>query len=65
MIFQSVLINASTFSSVDHPLLIAELKHFASIYNSVIQPLNKPDRIIYDSNGDNSHEEHDGNNDNL
>ncbi|XP_065658893.1 zinc finger MYM-type protein 1-like [Hydra vulgaris] len=61
----SALQKLSTLASVDHPLLIAELKHFASIYNSVKQPLNKSNRIIYDSSDDNSHEKDDGINDNL
>ncbi|XP_029341138.1 uncharacterized protein LOC107882835 isoform X1 [Acyrthosiphon pisum] len=62
---ESALKKLSTLSSVDHPLLIAELKYFASIYNAVIQPLNKPNRLSYDSNDDSSHEEDDENNDNL
>jgi len=65
MIFQSALKKLSTLSSVDHQSLIAELKHFASIYNSIIQPLNKSNRIIYNSIVDNSHEEDDVINDHL
>lgn len=63
---ESALKKLSTLSSVDHSLLIAELNHFASIYNSVIQLLNmKSNCIIYDSNDDNSQEDDDESNDNL
>ncbi|KAE9523741.1 hypothetical protein AGLY_015801 [Aphis glycines] len=62
---ESALKKLSTLSSVDHSLLTAELKHFASIYNKVTQPLNKSIRIVHDTNDDNSHEEDYGSNDNL